>query len=156
MVGGRAFPEHDPVGYGQVDLEKMLAVSCNVWNYQVGLKTGPENLAKEARRFGLDAPLLQKPSEHNNHSTTELPNPATRMVVPDRAYKQRIAGEPWTDGDTANTSIGQGYLLTTPLHMACLIASIARGETRTTPSIIHDPGRDGRHAVINLKVEPGA
>ncbi len=145
MVGGRAFPEHDPVGYGQVDLEKMLAVSCNVWNYQVGLKTGPENLAKEARRFGLDAPLLQKPSEHNNHSTTELPNPATRMVVPDRAYKQRIAGEPWTDGDTANTSIGQGYLLTTPLHMACLIASIARGETRTTPSIIHDPGRDGRH-----------
>ena len=146
MVGGRAFPEHDPVGYGQVDLEKMLAVSCNVWNYQVGLKTGPEKLAKEARRFGLDAPLLQKPSEHNNHSTTELPNPATRMVVPDRAYKQRIAGEPWTDGDTANTSIGQGYLLTTPLHMACLIASIARGETRTTPSIIHDPGRDGRHA----------
>ena len=146
MVGGRAFPEHDPVGYGQVDLEKMLAVSCNVWNYQVGLKTGPENLAKEARRFGLDAPLLQKPSEHNNHSTTELPNPATRMVVPDRAYKQRIAGEPWTDGDTANTSIGQGYLLTTPLHMACLVASIARGETRTTPSIIHDPGRDGRHA----------
>ena len=146
MVGGRAFPEHDPVGYGQVDLEKMLAVSCNVWNYQVGLRTGPENLAKEARRFGLDAPLLQKPSEHNNHSTTELPNPATRMVVPDRAYKQRVAGEPWTDGDTANTSIGQGYLLTTPLHMACLIASIARGETRTTPSIIHDPGRDGRHA----------
>ncbi|MEY3830103.1 MAG: Stage sporulation protein [Verrucomicrobiota bacterium] len=146
MVGGRAFPEHEPSGYGQVDLEKMLAVSCNVWNYQVGLRTGPENLAKEARRFGLDTPLLRKPSEHDNHSTTELPNPATRMVVPDRAYKQRVAGEAWTDGDTANTSIGQGYLLTTPLHMACLAASIARGETRTTPSIIHDPGRDGRHA----------
>ncbi|TSA35019.1 MAG: hypothetical protein D4R66_02720, partial [Opitutales bacterium] len=31
------------------------------------------------------------------------------------------------------------------LHMACVAASIARGETRTTPSIIHDPGRDGRH-----------
>ncbi len=146
LVGGRAFPEHDPAGYGQVDLEKMLAVSCNVWNYQVGLRTGPENLAKEARRFGLDTPLLRKPSEHDNHSTTELPNPATRMLIPDRAYKQRVAGEAWTDGDTANTSIGQGYLLTTPLHMACLAASIARGETRTTPSIIHDPGRDGRHA----------
>ncbi|MCX6919442.1 MAG: penicillin-binding transpeptidase domain-containing protein [Verrucomicrobia bacterium] len=146
LVGGRAFPEHEPSGYGQVDLEKMLAVSCNVWNYQVGLKTGPENLAKEARRFGLDAPLLQKPAEHDNHSTTELPNPATHMVVPDRAYKQRVTGQPWTDGDTANTSIGQGYLLTTPLHMACVAASIARGETRTTPTIIHDPGRDGRHA----------
>jgi penicillin-binding protein 2 len=146
LVGGRAFPEHEPAGYGQVDLEKMLAVSCNVWNYQVGLRTGPENLAKEARRFGLDTPLLQKPAESENAPTTELPNPATRMVVPDRAYKLRVAGQPWTDGDTANTSIGQGYLLTTPLHMACVAASIARGETRTTPSIIHDPGRDGRHA----------
>jgi penicillin-binding protein 2 len=146
LVGGRAFPEHEPAGYGQVDLEKMLAVSCNVWNYQVGLRTGPENLAKEARRFGLDTPLLQKPAESENAPTTELPNPATRMVVPDRAYKLRVWGQPWTDGDTANTSIGQGYLLTTPLHMACVAASIARGETRTTPSIIHDPGRDGRHA----------
>ncbi|NBV78750.1 MAG: hypothetical protein EBR62_02645 [Verrucomicrobia bacterium] len=146
MVGGRAFPEHEPSGYGQVDLEKMLAVSCNVWNYQVGLRTGPDALAKEARRFGLDAPLLRKPPTLDNPSTTELPNPATRMVVPDRDYKKRIAGEAWADGDTANTSIGQGYLLTTPLHMACVAASLARGETRTTPSIIHDPGRDGRHA----------
>jgi penicillin-binding protein 2 len=146
MVGGRAFPEHDPAGYGQVDLEKMLAVSCNVWNYQVGLRTGPEALAKEARRFGLDAPLLQKPPSPDNPSTTELPHPASRMVVPDRAYKLNQTGQPWADGDTANTSIGQGYLLTTPLHMACVAASIARGETRTTPTIIHDPGRDGVHA----------
>jgi penicillin-binding protein 2 len=42
-------------------------------------------------------------------------------------------------------SIGQGYTLTTPLHMACLAASVARNETRTTPTIIHDPNRDGRH-----------
>jgi len=147
LVGGRAFPEHDPVGYGQVDLEKMLAVSCNVWNYQVGLRVGPEALAKEARRLGLDSPLLQKPPTLDNPTTTELPHPATRMVVPDRAYKLNLpGGQPWTDGDTANTSIGQGYLLTTPLHMACVAASIARGETRTTPTIIHDPSRDGVHA----------
>lgn len=145
MVGGRAFPEHTPEGYGPVNLDVMLAVSCNVWNYQVGLRVGPEALAKEARRFGLDAPLLQKPPDTTNSSITELPYPATRMVVPDRAYKNRIGAGPWADGDTANTSIGQGYLLTTPLHMACVAASIARGETRTTPTIIHDPGRDGRH-----------
>jgi len=40
-VGDRDFPEHEPVGYGDVNLDKMLAVSCNVWNYQVGLRTGP-------------------------------------------------------------------------------------------------------------------
>lgn len=145
-VGGREFPEHDPAGYGQVNLEKMLAVSCNVWNYMVGLRVGPERLAKEARRFGLDTTLLTHVSDADNSSQFELPSPSSRtLVIPDAAYKKRIGAGAWTDGDTANTSIGQGYILTTPLHMACVAASIARGETRTTPAIIHDPGRDGRH-----------
>jgi penicillin-binding protein 2 len=145
-VGARDFPEHDPAGYGPVNLEKMLAVSCNVWNYMVGVRLGQERLAAEARRFGLDAPLLTHVSDLVNGSPYELPYPAARtLVVPDAAYKKRIGAGPWTDGDTANSSIGQGYILTTPLHMACVAASLARGETRTTPSIVHDPGRDGRH-----------
>jgi penicillin-binding protein 2 len=131
-----------------VNLDKMLAISCNVWNYQVGLRTGIEALSAEARRFGLDTPLLQTVSdvETGGKQMSELPYAASRgLVVPDRDYKLRIKAGPWNDGDTANLSIGQGYLLTTPLHMACLAASVARGETRTTPSIIHDLGRDGRH-----------
>ncbi len=147
-VGNRDFPEHEPVGFGEVNLDKMLAISCNVWNYQVGLKVGVEALAAEARRFGLDTPLLQTVSNFDAGSQpmTELPYAASRgLVVPDREYKQRIGAGAWNDGDTANMSIGQGYLLTTPLHMACVAASIARGETRTNPSIIHDLSRDGRH-----------
>ena len=147
-VGDHDFPEHEPVGYGDVDLDKMLAVSCNVWNYQVGLRAGSDALATESRRFGLDSPLLDNPAhaEGDGQPLTELPFAASRgLVVPDREYKLRIKAGPWTDGDTANFSIGQGYLLTTPLHMACVAASLARGETRTTPSIIHDVSRDGTH-----------
>jgi len=147
-VGNRDFPEHEPVGYGEVNLDKMLAVSCNVWNYQVGLRTGVDALAAEARRFGLNAPLLQTISdlETGGQPMTELPFAASRgLIVPDREYKLRIGAGAWNDGDTANLSIGQGYLLTTPLHMACLAASIARGETRTVPSIIHSLERTGRH-----------
>lgn len=141
LVGNRHFPEHGPEGYGPVDLEVMLAVSCNVWNYQVGLRTGVDAIAAEARRFGLDSQLLV------NATGSELPYPAGRgLVVPDPAYKSRIGAGPWNPGDTANLSIGQGYLLTTPLHMACFAASLARGETRTVPTIVHDPRRDGRHA----------
>jgi len=149
-MGGRDFLEHIPDGYGDVNLEVMLAVSCNVWNYQVGERLGIDRLAREARRFGLDSQLLLKTGDSENgevggHST-ELPYPAGRgLIVPDNAYKLRINQGPWTAGDTANTSIGQGFLLTSPLHMACVAASIARGETRTTPSIIHDTQRDGRH-----------
>jgi penicillin-binding protein 2 len=147
-VGNRDYPEHEPVGYGEVNLDKMLAISCNVWNYQIGLRTGIEALAAESRRFGLDTPLLQTVSdmETGGQPMTELPYAASRgLVVPDRAYKLRIGAGAWNDGDTANLSIGQGYLLTTPLHMACVAASIARGETRTVPSIIHSMERTGRH-----------
>jgi penicillin-binding protein 2 len=73
--------------------------------------------------------------------------------VPDAAWKKRFIAqrklhadqqaieERWYDGDTANFSIGQGYLLVTPLQMASFAASVARGETRTQPSLIHDPTR---------------
>lgn len=145
MVGNRPFPEHGGASYGQVDLDKMLAVSCNVWNYQVGLRLGIEPLATEARRFGLDQPLLQSGTDSGVSSA--LPYPSRGMVIPDKPYKEgKLQAGKWSPGDTANTSIGQGYLLTTPLHMACLAASLARGETRTIPAIIHASRRDGIHA----------
>jgi len=147
-VGNRDFPEHEPYGFGQVDVEKMLAISCNVWNYRVGLMVGPDLLAQEAQRFGLDKVLLKaNPGVMGAENTSqfELPSPARKMVVPDSDYKQSIGQGSWTSGDTANCSIGQGLILTTPLHMACFAASIARGETRTTPTIFHDPTRIPYH-----------
>jgi penicillin-binding protein 2 len=147
-VGNHDFPEHEPYGFGQVDIEKMLAISCNVWNYRVGLMVGPDLLAQEARRFGLDQILLKtNPGTMGvgNLSQYELPSPARKMVVPDSTYKEKLGQGSWTAGDTVNTSIGQGFILTTPLHMACFAASIARGETRTTPTIFHDPTRISYH-----------
>lgn len=137
LVGNRVFPEHVRSGYGPTDLEKMLIVSVNVWNYVVGLRAGPEVLAAESRRLGLAEPLLV--SVHDGKPET---NQVTRgMVVPDPDYKRRRGHGPWSQGDTANFSIGQGYLLTTPLHMAALTASIAANRTRTNLTLIADPGR---------------
>lgn len=137
LVGNRVFPEHISSGYGPTDLEKMLIVSVNVWNYIVGLRVGPDALAAEARRLGLDQPLLV--SAHDGKSET---NQVTRgMVVPDPAYKLRRGHGAWSQGDTANLAIGQGYLLTTPLHMGALTASVAANRTRTNLTLIADPGR---------------
>ncbi len=147
-IGNRDYLEHEPYGFGQVDVEKMLAISCNVWNYRVGLMVGPDLLAQESRRFGLDKVLLKaNPNVMGSETPSqyELPSPARKMVMPDSNYKQTIKQGNWTSGDTANTSIGQGFTLTTPLHMACFAASIARGETRTTPTIFHDPLRIPYH-----------
>jgi penicillin-binding protein 2 len=63
------------------------------------------------------------------------------MLVPDPPWLQRERSQRWYDGDTANFSIGQGALQVSPLQMACFTASVARGETSTVPTLVHDPLR---------------
>jgi penicillin-binding protein 2 len=124
-IGGRKFHEHRATGYGDVGLIRALEVSCDVFFYQVGLRTGPETIMEKAKEFGLDKP-----------TGIELPGETSRMLLPTPAWKKRQLFEPWYAGDTANIAIGQGDLLVTPLQMACLTASVARGDTITKPTII--------------------
>lgn len=141
MIGNRAFPEHTPEGFGPTDLEKMLIISCNVWNYQVGLNTGIDRLAAEARRFGLDTPLLVSQVD----GRPEFREVARNMIIPTPAIKLQRERANWGLGDTANTSIGQGLMRTTPLHMAAFTASLARNETRTNLTLLLDPGAEAHH-----------
>lgn len=127
-VGNRLFPEHSRVGLGPINLPTALEKSSNVYFYQTALKLGIRKLADEARMFGLDTP-----------TGLELPFEARGTVVPDPEYKRRRHHSNWVPGDTANVSIGQGDLLTTPLHMALFTASLARGETLTRPTILKIP-----------------
>ncbi len=124
-VGNRNFPEHTPPGFGEIALRRALAVSSNVFFYQVGLRAGIDWIADTARLFGLDEP-----------TGIDLPFEATRMLVPDRAWKKENRGAPWFPGDTANTSIGQGFLRVTPLQMALVAAAFATGETGLEPTIL--------------------
>lgn len=130
QVGNRLFECHDRHAHGQVDLRKALTLSCNVYFYQAGLQVGVNALAAEARRFHLD-----------RQTGVELPAEIKLMNVPDPEWKKRRDGTSWNPGDTANMSIGQGALQFSPIQMACMIASFARGESLTVPTILHQPGR---------------
>jgi penicillin-binding protein 2 len=120
--------------HGRLDLRAAIAESCDIYFYIHGIRIGPDAIAEEARRFRLDQP-----------TGIDLPNETHRMNIPDRDWKKRTQGASWTDGDTANMAIGQGYLLVTPLEMACYAASLARGETSTRPYLTHDPNRPEQH-----------
>jgi penicillin-binding protein 2 len=124
-VGDRLFYCHNRAGCGTVDLARSLQVSCNVYYYVNGLKTGIRSIAAEARRFGFD-----------QRTGIELPFETGRTIVPDPDWKREDGRGSWFPGDTANTSIGQGFLLVTPLQMTTFVASLARGETRTKPTIL--------------------
>lgn len=134
MFGSRRFPCAHGAVHGDVDLVKALALSCNVFIGHFGVEMGGDILAAEARRFGYDRP-----------TGIELPNESHRMLVADPAWKKSKLSENWYPGDSANMSIGQGFLDTTPLQVACMVASFARRETETKPSILHDPNRPTQH-----------
>ncbi len=123
-LGNRIFSCHARNGHGLVDLTAAIEGSCNIFFYAEGLRIGIDELSAEAQRFGL-----------NERTGIEVPYETGRVVVPTKNWKREIIGEGWMLGDTANTAIGQGFLLVTPLQMANLIASIARGETRTQPTL---------------------
>lgn len=124
-VGNRLFRCHARNGHGIVDPAAAIEGSCNVFYYAEGLRMGIEILSAEAIRFGLDEP-----------TGIELPYETPRLVVPSKEWKRETIGAGWVPGDTANTAIGQGFLLVTPLQMATFMASLARGETRTQPTLL--------------------
>lgn len=132
-VGNRKFPCHRRYGHGYVNLVDAIAQSCNVFFYEHGVQMGINPIHDTAVMFGLDSDTGIELNQ-NSWRRTIVPNAEFKKL------KRRYEG-PWTAGDTANTSIGQGYLIQTPLHMACFTASFARGETRTRPSLIHDAAR---------------
>jgi len=128
-IGDRTFVCDNGRGHhGEVLLPDAIAKSCDIDYYTAGRLMTPSVLAAEGRRFHL-----------HQRTGIELPHETGRMVIPDPAYKEKVIGEKWFPGDTANMSIGQGYVLVTPLEMACFAASVARNEVFTKPTLIHTP-----------------
>ncbi len=112
-------------GHGELDLQGGIKNSCDVYFYNVALRTGMDRMAAMANRFGLGVPL-----------DIELPG-ARPGLVPTREW--RIAqGKPWNIGDTIVHGIGQGFLALTPLSLCTMAARIATGravQPRLTRSI---------------------
>ncbi len=114
-IGGRRFHCWKRAGHGTVNLEKSLSESCDVYYYDVAQKVGIDKIAEMGRQFGLGI----------RH---DLPMSAiAEGNMPDKAWKQERYKQDWRIGDTINASIGQGYVLTSPLQLAVMTARIASG-----------------------------
>lgn len=120
-------------GHGKVALHRALVESCDVYFYQVGIKTGIDSIAKYAGELGL-----------GKATGLDLGGEAVGLV-PSRAWKKSARGEPWFPGETLSSSIGQGYNLVTPLQMAVLASILANNGIAYPPRLVKsvsDP--DGR------------
>src|SRR5262249_32957369 len=78
-------------------------------------KQNPNYMSQVAAQFGLG-------------NFTQIGQVAeAKGLMPDPAWKQSTYGAEWTPGDSANLSIGQGYLLVTPLQIAQMVAAGRNG-----------------------------
>ena len=135
-IGNKLFYcENGDGHHHDIHLSDAIAHSCDIYFYEAGRLVTPDLIAAEGRRFHLD-----------QRSGIELPNETTRMVMPTTEWKQDKMGERWFPGDTANMAIGQGYVLVTPLDMACFVASVARDEVYTKPTLLHRADAPVQHS----------
>ncbi len=121
---GRYFKCHEKSGHGRVSLNKGIAQSCDVYFYNVGNRTGIDNIARYAEAFGL-----------GRRTGIDLPNEATG-VVPSTAWKMRNFRQKWYAGETISVSIGQGALTVTPLQLAYAIGGLSMGGVWYRPHVI--------------------
>jgi penicillin-binding protein 2 len=124
QIGNRSFRCWSKTGHGRIDAAGAIKQSCDVWFYEKGMATKVDAIAKTATDFGLgQACGLDVAGEING-------------LVPTPGWKRMHYGERWWDGDTAQMSIGQSFLLTTPLQMACVTAALANGGTLWRPFVV--------------------
>jgi penicillin-binding protein 2 len=123
---GLCYSDHG--AHGAIGFPFALAVSSNTFYYQVGLKVGPDELFKAARRMG-----------YGQVTGIELVEEETPGLLGDQAWKQEVLGEGWTPVDTITSAIGQGALQVTPIQMARLYAAVANGGWLVTPHLVERP-----------------
>ena len=115
----------DQGGHGHgVDLAEAIIESCDVFFYTTGIKAGIDLLSEQSALFGLgDITGIDLPGEK-------------RGIMPSREWKKANRQQNWFDGDTINMSIGQGFMLTTPLQLAVMSARIASRGKAVVPKLL--------------------
>lgn len=111
-------------GHGIVDLKRAIAVSCDTYFYQLGQRLGIAAIENKLQLFGYGQP-----------THIDLTDEAIG-VVPSAQWKKSVRGISWYPGDTIITSIGQGFMLATPLQIADAVAAISQKGRRFRPHLL--------------------
>ncbi|RYY34277.1 MAG: penicillin-binding protein 2, partial [Sphingomonadales bacterium] len=113
--------------HGPMTMHTAIARSCNTYFYTIGREIGIDPIAVAARKLGFGEEF-------------DLPVPSQRYgTVPDTAWKQRRYKQDWTQADTLNAAIGQGYVLVSPFQLALAAARLASSRALLPSLIIGDP-----------------
>jgi len=109
----RRYRDWKKEGHGLVNMYSAISQSCDVYFYELGDNLGIDRMHEFLTQFGLgEVTRLDTVGE-------------VKGLMPSREWKKTARGQPWYPGETIITSIGQGYMLTTPLQLAVMTGYIA-------------------------------
>ena len=109
---------------GWLTFIKALAMSDNVYFYELGYRVGIDNIEKYAHIFGF-----------GERTGIDLEGESKGLVA-SKKVKREIWDEDWRLGDTFNAAIGQGFNLTTPIQLSVMLSSVANGGTKYQPYLV--------------------
>jgi len=124
--GGRRFRNWNRSGDGWVDLKYSMARSNDVYFYEIGAEMGVGVMSEYLAHFGF-----------GEDATLDVSG-ALSGLLPTADWKRAARGEPWYPGDSVNMSIGQGFMLATPLQLATATALIANRGIWVEPRLLKD------------------
>jgi penicillin-binding protein 2 len=115
-------------GHGPMNAVDAIAQSCDVYFYEIAKRTGIDRIAAMSRKFGFDSPTgVDLPGERGG-------------LMPTRDWKRMKHDEPWVQGETVISGIGQGFILATPLQLALMTSRIANGGLAVVPHLTRAVG----------------
>ena len=123
-VGNRNFHCWKRGGHGLVDMRDALKQSCDIYFYELGQIIGMDRIAQMGRKLGFGTAFDIGISGVKSG------------IMPDPAWKQAKLGNGWRTGDTLNASIGQGFVLATPLQLAVMAGRLANGRKALVPNLL--------------------
>jgi len=124
MIGGLRFGCWKDGGHGAQHLTEALMNSCDVYFYNAGIRAGFDAIREKALQFGFG-------------QTTGIDLPGEKGgFVPSREWKKKTLRHAWYDGDTANLSIGQGFLQVSPAEALVMIAAVATSGQILRPHVM--------------------
>lgn len=140
-VSGNRFHCWKRGGHGRVNLVSALSESCDVYMYEMAQRCGIDKINEMSTRLGLgiryDLPITSVASGLN----------------PTREWKRNNRNSEWRIGDTVNASIGQGFVLTTPLQLAVMTARLASNKA-ILPRLMRDPAESALPEAASLDLRP--
>jgi len=132
-------------GHGEVNVERGLKVSCDIFFYNTGARMGIDKIAEYAKDFGLG-------------SITQIDLDGEKAgIVPSTQWAAAKQHRKWYPSETISVSIGQGPLIVTPMQVAVMMAAIANGGTIYRPHVVRAIEHvNGDGTTSHLRVATGA